>query len=205
MEVQAETDFAKAQRFTSPDGATFAVSPDGFHDFAFKNGWTVADGITGVPAARKIGNIVHLTGAMQTSLENNTPFKLAKAFRPSHRAYAKLDLCAATTGGMTLDADGSVHVYPEGDFSDAQCFTSLEGVSYSVDGEGFTALTLINGWTNWSETANSAAKAANGIVQFQGLFLRRAPMRFRSCCRSDCVPRSGSICRSKCASTLTGG
>jgi hypothetical protein len=52
-------------------------------------------------------------------------------FRPATNTYVKVDLCGATNGRLFIQADGTVSVQQQnGDpFSNAQCFTSLDGVS----------------------------------------------------------------------------
>jgi hypothetical protein len=61
-----------------------------------------------------------------------------------------------------------VTVQAEGAFSDAQCFTSLEGASFALGGS-FTALALQNGWTNAPfGTRNAAVTNDDGIIRLEG-------------------------------------
>jgi len=56
-----------------------------------------------------------------------------------------------------------------GGFTNAQCFTSLEGASFALSASGFTSVTLQNGWTNAPfATRNVAIRNDNGIVRFEG-------------------------------------
>jgi hypothetical protein len=41
-----------------------------------------------------------------------------------------IDLCGATKGRLLIQNNGAVTVEPEGSFSNAQCFTSLDGASF---------------------------------------------------------------------------
>jgi hypothetical protein len=60
-----------------------------------------------------------------------------------------------------------VTVQAEGAFSNAQCFTSLDGASFQRSSAA--ALTLQNGWTNAPfGTAGAAVKSVNGIVHLKG-------------------------------------
>jgi hypothetical protein len=53
--------------------------------------------------------------------------------------------------------------------ADAYSFTSLEGVSYALNANGWTALTLTSDWTNAAySTRNVAASLSGGIVRLQG-------------------------------------
>jgi hypothetical protein len=49
---------------------------------------------------------------------------------PKKRVYIPIDLCGAANGRLDIGTDGTANVEVEGDFSSAQCFTSLEGVSF---------------------------------------------------------------------------
>jgi hypothetical protein len=111
--------------------------------------------------------IVHLEGAIQTSGTDDAPFVVPAAFRPPAEIAVKLSLCNATNGHLIINADGTTLVQAEHDFSDAQCFTSLDGVSYSLD--GYKNVTLENGWKPYGFSfGHPAAKAVNGIVHLQG-------------------------------------
>jgi hypothetical protein len=44
--------------------------------------------------------------------------------------YVNIDLCNATKGRLIIQTNGVVSVQAETSFSNAQCFTSLDGVSF---------------------------------------------------------------------------
>jgi hypothetical protein len=58
------------------------------------------------------------------------PFVLPASFRPVTNVYVPVDLCNATNGRLFIQTNGSVTIQAEGTFSNAQCFTSLDGVSF---------------------------------------------------------------------------
>jgi len=58
-------------------------------------------------------------------------FVLPPAFRPVTAVYVKVDLCNAHNGRFLIDTSGNVIVQAEGGtFSNAACFTSLDGASF---------------------------------------------------------------------------
>jgi hypothetical protein len=168
--VQAEKLFSNAQCFTSLEGASFAIAPGSFTPLTLQNGWTNAPFSTANAAAKNVGGIVHLMGAIATTGTNAQPFTLPAGFRPPAEAYVPVDLCNATNGRLHISSTGVVTVEAEGGtFSNAQCFTSLEGVSFSTSSSSFTALTPLNGWTNGPfATSNAAAESIDGVVHLMG-------------------------------------
>jgi hypothetical protein len=169
--VQAEGGvFTNAQCFTSLDGASFAPATTGFTALALINGWTNAPFSTSNAEVRKINGIVHFKGAIATSGTNSEPFVLPAAFRPAADVYVPVDLCDATNGRLWIQTNGVVNVQAQGGvFSNAQCFTSLDGAWFAPLATGFRALTLINGWTNAPfSTSPAAAENAYGLVFFKG-------------------------------------
>ncbi len=58
------------------------------------------------------------------------PFTLPAALRPTHVIYVPVDLCNANKGRLYIQPSGVVTVQVETAFSNAQCFTSLDGVSF---------------------------------------------------------------------------
>ena len=96
-----------------------------------KNGWTNAPFATSNAAVTNVSGIVYFKGAIATSGTNSVPFTLPANFRPATAVYVKVDLCDATNGRLFIQHNGVVSVEAEGGtFANAQCFTSLDGVSF---------------------------------------------------------------------------
>jgi len=169
--VQAEAgNWASAQCYTSLDGVSFAKSASSFTPLTLVNGWANYGNGTASPAARNISGIVHLEGAMQTTGTNQVAFTLPPGDRPTLRVFVPVDLCDATNGDLFIQADGSVTVEAEGgDWSNAQCFSSLDGVSFAASASSFTPLTLENSWTSTGlASASPAVRVISGIVHLEG-------------------------------------
>jgi hypothetical protein len=129
--VQAETDFANAACFTSLDGASFAKSGQFFTKLTLLNGWTNAPFSTSKAQVHGGSGVTHFKGAIATSGTNPVSFRLPKAFRPHKNVFVKVDLCNAANGRLDITPSGVVTVEAEGgNFSNAQCFTSLDGVTF---------------------------------------------------------------------------
>jgi hypothetical protein len=135
-----------------------------------QNGWTSSPFGTSAPAARTISGIVHLKGAIATTGTNAVPFTLPAAFRPASVVFAPVDLCNATNGRLQIEPTGVVTVQAEGGaFSNAACFTALDGASFAKSASSFTPLTLQNGWTSSPfGTSAPAARTISGIVHLKG-------------------------------------
>jgi hypothetical protein len=104
----------------------------GWTPLALQDGWTGSPFGTAAPAARTISGIVHLKGAIATTGTNPVPFTLPAAFRPAGVVFVPVDLCNATNGRLQIEPTGVVTVQAEGGaFSNAACFTSLDGVSFA--------------------------------------------------------------------------
>ena len=131
--VQAEGGaFSNAACFTSLDGVSFAKSASSFTPLTLQNGWFNSPFGTSAPAVRAISGIIHLKGAIATSGTNPVPFTLPAGFRPAHAVFVPVDLCTATNGRLQVEPTGVVTVQAEGGaFSNAACFTSLDGVSFA--------------------------------------------------------------------------
>ncbi len=169
--VQAEGNtFSNAACFTSLDGASFAKSASSYTPLTLQNGWTNAPFGTSSAAVRTISGIVHFKGAIATGGTNPVPFTLPAAFRPATRVLIPVDLCNATNGRLDIQPTGVVTVEAEGGtFSNAACFTSLDGASFAKSASSYTPLTLQNGWTNAPfSTSNAAVRTISGIVHFKG-------------------------------------
>jgi hypothetical protein len=98
-----------------------------------QNGWTGSPFGTRPPAVAVDGNhIVHFKGALATTGTNPVPFTLPSSFRPSAVVFVGVDLCNATNGRLQIEPTGVVTVQAEGGaFSNAACFTSLDGVTFA--------------------------------------------------------------------------
>ena len=163
--VQAETSFSHAQCFTSLDGVSFALTAP--TALTLQNGWTNGPFGTTTASAAVVSGVVHLKGAIATIGTNPVAFTLPADLRPSTAVYVPVDMCGATNGRLVIGSDGVVTVEAETSFSNAQCFTSLDGVSFALTAP--TALTLQNGWTNGPfGTSNAAASLVSGIVHLKG-------------------------------------
>src|SRR5262249_48950563 len=133
------------------------------------NGWTNFGSGTASAAVANISGIVHLKGAILTGSNNGGAFTLPLADRPAARSYVPADLCNARNGRLNITPSGVVSVQPEGSWSDAQCFTSLDGVSFAKSAASFTPLTLANGWVKYGNgTSAPAARNISGIVHLRG-------------------------------------
>jgi hypothetical protein len=161
--------FSNAQCFTSLDGASFALNGSGFTALTLINGWTNAPFGTSNAEAADINGVIYFKGAIATGGVNPEPFVLPAALRPASDVYIPVDLCNAANGRLFIQPNGIVTVQAEAAFSNAQCFTSLDGAWFVKSAAGFTTPTLSNGWTEAPfGTAKVKAGNAYGIVYFQG-------------------------------------
>jgi len=168
VSVQAEGAFSDAQCFTSLDGASFALSASSFTPLTLVNGWTNAPYGTSNAALANINGIVHFEGAIASGT-SPVAFTLPAGFRPATNVYVPVDLCNAANGRLDIAPSGVVSVQAEGAFSDAQCFTSLDGASFALSASSFTPMALLNLWTNAPYgTSDAAAANINGIVYLKG-------------------------------------
>ena len=156
---------SNAQCFTSLDGASFASAVTGFTPLTLQNGWTEAPSGTSNAAATNLSGVVHLKGAISSGA-TPTVFTLPLAFRPATTVNVPVDMCNATNGRLTIASSGVASVQAEGAFSNAQCFTSLDGAVFNAT--AVTALTLVNGWTTFPATSPPSASISAGIVTFAG-------------------------------------
>jgi hypothetical protein len=135
-----------------------------------ENGWTNAPFGTSNAEVRTISGIVHFKGAVATSGTNPVIATLPAAFRPATNVFIPVDLCNATNGRLDVSPSGAVSVEQESPgFSNASCFTSLDGASFAKSAASFTGLTLRNGWTAAPfGTSNAEVRTISGIVQLKG-------------------------------------
>ena len=98
-----------------------------------QNGWTNSPFGTSAAALRTVSGIVHFKGAIATTHTNPVPFTLPPSFRPSAVVFVTVGLCNATNGRLQIEPSGVVTVEAEGGaFSNAACFTSLDGASFGL-------------------------------------------------------------------------
>ena len=133
------------------------------------NGWVPSSFGTAVPASALVDGKVYLRGAMQSGTAG-LAFTLPLGRRPSTNVYLPVNLVVATKGRLLIQTTGAVTVVAEGGtFSNAQSFTSLDGVSFAVNNAGYTNLALQNGWTaSPFSTRPPAVRNVNGVIHFQG-------------------------------------
>jgi hypothetical protein len=147
--------FPAAQCMTSLEGVSFVKSTAGYTALPLLNGWTNAPFSTRNAAIKYLGGdarLVRLAGAIKTTGTNMQPFTIPLNLRPSTNVYLPIDLCGGTKGRLFITPAGAVTVSAEGGvLSNAQCFTSLEGVSYSTTPASpgaFTCVGPLDGWTS---------------------------------------------------------
>jgi hypothetical protein len=132
---QAAGVFANAQFFTSLEGVTYprSTTPFPFTPLTLTGGWkSYGDGTRYPSGGIDSDGIVHLKGGMYEPTGNSAlPFTLPPELRPSGGdVFVRIGLIGGTVGRLNIHADGSVGLQSAGPFSDAQGFTSLDGVSY---------------------------------------------------------------------------
>lgn len=134
VNLQAESNFSNVTCFTSLDGVTFPRNGSGFTSFKLLNGWTNRAFGAAPVGGRLVSGTVELRGGMATTGTNELAFTLPKSLRPSHRVYVPVDLCNAHYGRIDILTNGEAFVEVNNEtsaWSDAQCFTSLEGASFA--------------------------------------------------------------------------
>jgi hypothetical protein len=158
---------------TGTYGACTGANGQDFTPLTLQNGWTTYTGTSGAAAAPAValdcsGNVV-FRGGMQTSGTNTTAFTLPANLRPSANVYLPVDGYFAAKVRLIVATTGAVSVYaPSGTATDATSFTSLEGASFALSSTGYTALSLTNGWAQYSGARAPAVSVSGGIVRFQG-------------------------------------
>ncbi len=156
-----------AQCFTSLDGASFIPSKSGFQPIDPLNGWINGQYGTQTTAVASYDGVVHFKGAL-TNGSSPTMFTLPVTARPDTDIYVSADLCNAAVGRVRISPNGSVSVESPTNFGDAQCFTSLESVSYLLDSTNLTPLSLLGTWQPAPLSNAPAAKSVDGMVRLRG-------------------------------------
>jgi hypothetical protein len=111
------------------------------------NGWTDAPYGTNHAGVRQgnVDGVVVFTGAISGGT-SGLAFTLPANDRPSWNVYIPVDMCNATKGRLWIAPTGDVTVQAEGSFSNASCFTSLDGASFQLGAASGLPLTLQNNW-----------------------------------------------------------
>ena len=114
-------------------GTTASATPLKWTKLTLVNGWTAYAASTRAPtAAIDADGIVHLRGAMREATgADTTAFTLPANMRPNKTVYVTTNMIDGAAGRLVIYASGEVLVDLPGPFSDAQEFTSLEGVTFS--------------------------------------------------------------------------
>lgn len=160
--------FSTAACLTSLDGASYAVSAATMFQLTLQNGWYNAPFSTRNAASTYVNEVIHLAGAIATTGTNPVAFTLPSAHRPPVTVYLPIDLCSGAKGRLVITSSGNATVVADnGVWSDAQCFTSLEGVTFPASTAAFSTLSLSNGWTPWTTRAPSYLNTA-GVVRLAG-------------------------------------
>jgi hypothetical protein len=166
-------EWSSAACLTSFDGVKFGTGTLlSWTTISLRNGWSHEPfGTRRAAARRRADGWVHLQGAIAGG-SSPLAFTLAPAFSPQTVVYVPVDLCSSKKGRLTIMPSGDVTIETEGGgtLDAAQCFTSLEGVSFFT---GSTAvvnqLTPLNGWTGAPfSTRSPGAINDNGVVRFIG-------------------------------------
>lgn len=157
-----------AEDTTAPPETAATASPLIVASLPLQNGWINAPFSTRNAGLSIASGVVHLEGAIASGT-SGVAFTLPSGFRPAASVYVPVGLCNAAKGRLLIQPSGDVSVQTEGPFSDAQCFTSLEGASFVASGTGLTALTLLNGWAGAPfGTRAASVELRDGMVRFQG-------------------------------------
>jgi hypothetical protein len=143
----------------------------GPQELTLQNGWVNYSSTTANASVQLQNGMVQLRGAIASGA-SSFAFTLPAAFIPQTDVYVPVDLCGATYGRLWIQGtSGNVYVQEQGGgwTGTAACFTSLDGASFARTASGYTALTLINGWSNGPySTSNAAAKVIGGNVHLKG-------------------------------------
>jgi hypothetical protein len=172
--VQAQGAFSDAQCFTSLEGATFALPTSGTTPLTLQNGWQGAPNGTSYPSVQIKTNrftggstpgSVHFSGAIANGT-SSVAFTLPVGYRPSSTAYVPVVMCGTTKGRLIISSSGTVTLQSENSFANAQCFTSLDGAWFQLNGSSpyYHPLTLQNGWSAYSWITATPAVDEDGTT-----------------------------------------
>jgi hypothetical protein len=100
-----------------------------YSKLALKNGWTNSPFSTRKRRREDNRRTRAPGGGDRKTGRARSPSRCRPPFGRRRNVFVPVDLCNATNGRLIIEPTG-VTVDPEGAFSDAQCFTSLEGVVF---------------------------------------------------------------------------
>lgn len=161
-----------------PATAAAAAGPQ-YTPLTLQNGWTGGPFSTGQPAVALVAGVVTFKGALAGG-STQVMFTLPAADTPTTDVYLHTGLCNAANGRIHIAPTGVADVetdpFDGGTFADAACFTSLDGLSFTLSEKGAKALTLVNGWTDAPfNTSTAAVRTIAGVVRLQGAVNASAP------------------------------
>ena len=106
-----------------------------YKNLDLKNGWSQFGSSYKPAAAIDAQGIVHLRGVITQGIAGSNNFaRLPRALRPDRDVFMPVDQTAGNQGRVGIDPDGEAEVSAEagGSQSNAQLFTSLDGVTYEA-------------------------------------------------------------------------
>lgn len=119
-------------RSSSVATRALSVAAPRWQTLTLENGWTGSPFGTGAPAVANDNGLIFMKGAIATTGTNPEPFVLPASDRPTHLVDVSADMCNATEGRLQIESTGVVDVIaPGGTFSNAACFTSLDGIVFA--------------------------------------------------------------------------
>ena len=109
--------------------------PLSYTNFTPINGWEkFASAVRAPGGALDTNGIVHLRGVLDQATGSNTQmFTLPVEFRPNKVVYLPIGVSNGHTGRITVYPTGEVYVNAFGNQSNAQDFTGLDGIIYSLN------------------------------------------------------------------------
>jgi hypothetical protein len=154
-------------------GSALAASLQ-YQKLTLLNGWEQYSPQTGRPdVAIDKHNVVHLRGAInQDAGSASIAFILPLKYRPNRSVYAPVTMLNGAFGRLIIEKNGQVSVQAAEDYSDAQQFTSLEGVTFSKAAAPlqYSNIVLKNNWTEYDAITGKPAAAidTNNVVHLKG-------------------------------------
>jgi hypothetical protein len=105
-----------------------------WHNFTLLHTWENYNGTKRPPGwALDAQGVVHFRGAIDQSTSGSDVFaRLPASARPSVDLWLATDLVNASTGRIDLDSGGIMNVEATVDIAQAQAFTDLDGITYSL-------------------------------------------------------------------------